>query len=476
MIRLPAGALFGLAAALLCAAMLAFFWPGVAMYDSVSQYGQVLSGDFDDWHPPVMARLWSLFHHGWAGQAPMFLLQLLLYWTGLGLFAAALARNGSRIAAGAALALGLWPPFAGWEVVVLKDGQMAGALLTATGLAAWWGLDGRRLPRLAIAAIALLLLYATLLRFNAMFATVPLAIGLLGARLHRPLPAIAALVAGFVLVVTLGPIANHHLFGARASGVERALPIFDLAGIARHAGPEAVPVLEASIWREAEKRHCITPLLWDPLADEAHCAFVSDALDEAAPGRTLAVAWTGAILHHPVAYAAHRLAHFNMTMRFWTPQRMPFAEPQWNSEPNTLGLGSPAPRIERFQLLAGWLANSPIASPMLWLACAFAILALARPATGPRQQLAITLAFSSVATELAFLLIGIASDFRYHLWAMLAAGLAALLLAGTPLPARRMRIALAAILLTAGICLAARLSLPPIGETYAQALAPERAG
>lgn len=472
MIRLRADLLIGLAAALLCAAMLAFFWPGVAMYDSVSQYGQVLSGDFDDWHPPVMARLWSLFHHAWAGQAPMFLLQLLLYWTGLGLFAAALARNGSRIAAGVALALGLWPPFAGWEIVVLKDGQMAGALLTATGLAAWWRLDGRRLPRWAMTAIALLLLYATLLRFNAMFATVPLAIGLLGGpRLHRPLPAVATLVAGFVLVVTLGPLANHRLFGARASGVERALPIFDLAGIAHHAGPDAVPVLDASIWRDAEKRHCITPLLWDPLADEAHCAFVSDALDDTAPGRVLATAWAGAILHHPIAYTAHRLAHFNMTMRFWTPQRMPFAEPQWESEPNKIGLGSPARRIENFQVAAGWLANSPISSPMLWLAGALATLALARPATGPRQQLATMLAFSSIATELAFLLIGIASDFRYHLWAMLAVGLAALLLAGTKLPKRGLRIALAALLVTGGICLAARLALPPIGDTYAAVLA-----
>ena len=31
-----------LAATLLCALMLALWWPGVAMYDSVDQYGQAL--------------------------------------------------------------------------------------------------------------------------------------------------------------------------------------------------------------------------------------------------------------------------------------------------------------------------------------------------------------------------------------------------------------------------------------------------
>lgn len=455
----PSPALTGIAAALLCAATLAFFRPGIAMYDSVVQYQQVVSGAYDDWHPPVMARLWALLHHGWSGQAPMFALQILLYWAGLGLFAAALARSGARIAAMATLALGLWPPFLGWQVAVLKDGQMAGALLAATGIAAWWRLDGRRLPRWAGALVVLLLVYATLLRFNAMFATVPLGVGLLGGvRWQRPLPRAAAILAGLVLVVALGPSINHRLLGASPSGVERALPIFDLAGIVRHAGPEAVPILLAPVWREAERRGCITPLMWDPLADEDRCAFVADGLDAAAPGHRLFTAWIDAVAHHPFAYAVHRLAHWNMTMRFWVPRQMPYAEPPSVSEPNTLGLGSPARRIAPFEKLAGLLARSPLGSPMLWFTAALTMLALARPSAGPRHQFASALALSAAATELAFLLVSIASDIRYHLWAMLATALAALLLAGTP--ARRL--AFAPLLLVGAICIIARLILPGI--------------
>src|SRR5204863_322989 len=134
-------------AVLLAGVTLAFFWPGVASYDSVVQYKQVLRGQYDDWHPPAMARLWAIFHGlGWRGQAQLFVVQVLLYWSGLALFAGALARRRQSIAALVVLLLGIWPPVLGWQIAVLKDGQMAGAILAAVGLASWWRLDDRRLP------------------------------------------------------------------------------------------------------------------------------------------------------------------------------------------------------------------------------------------------------------------------------------------------------------------------------------------
>jgi hypothetical protein len=463
----PAGRA-ALAAALLCLATLALFWPGIAMFDSLNQYAQIVSGSYDDWHPPAMARLWSVFHAaGWHGQAPMFLLQMLFYWTGLGLIAAALARQGARIAAGAVLLLGLWPPIAGWQVAVLKDGQMAGALLAATGLACWWRLHDRAPPRWAAVLVALLLLYATLVRINAVFATVPLAFGLLGNGGWKPVRHGALMLAATIAVLVAMPVANHLVFRATASDVGRSLPIYDLAGIAHHAGPEAVPVLPASMWRAAEARQCIRPLLWDPLGDR--CDFVSDGLAVAAPGRKLTEVWIGTIARHPLAYAAHRLTHWNATMRWLVPWRYPLADPQSDSEPNTLGLGSPSPRTAPLQRIAGILAESPLGAPILWLVAALAVLALAWRREDPRSRLAMTLALSAVLTELAFLVISVAADYRYHLWAMLATGVAVALVAGMPLPKRGVRIALAALLLVSATSLVARVALPPVGEDYAAA-------
>ncbi len=468
--RVSPAARAALAALLLCLAMLALFWPGVAMFDSLNQYAQLRSGSYDDWHPPAMARFWALFHGaGWHGQAPMFLFQMLLYWTGLGLFAAVLARQGSRAAAAAVLLLGIWPPIIGWQVAVLKDAQMAGALLAATGLAAWRRLRDRPLPRRAALLVGLLLLYATLVRINAVFATVPLAFGLLGQGEWRrqPVRRGAMMLAAMVAVLAALPLVNHGLLRAGASDVGRALPTYDLAGIAHHAGPEAVPVLPAEVWRAAEAERCIRPILWDPLGDR--CDFVADGLAVTAPGRKLTEVWLVTIARHPMAYAAHRLAHWNATMRWLVPWRYPLAEPQSDSEPNMLGLGSPSPRIAPLQKLAGMLAESPLGAPILWLSAALAVLALGWRRDDGRSRLAVTLALSAVLTELAFLVISVAADYRYHLWAMLATGLAVVLMAGAPLPRRGMRIALGALLLVGATSVVARIALPPVGETYTDA-------
>src|SRR5881275_3707109 len=74
----------------------ALFWPGVPMYDTVAQYRQVLGGPVDDWHPPVMVRLWQLLHPLAAGPAPMFVTQVALYGAGFALIVAALVRSRRR--------------------------------------------------------------------------------------------------------------------------------------------------------------------------------------------------------------------------------------------------------------------------------------------------------------------------------------------------------------------------------------------
>ncbi len=129
-----------------------------------------------------MARFWALFHGaGWHGQAPMFLFQMLLYWTGLGLFAAVLARQGSRAAAAAVLLLGhlaAYHRLAGGGAEGRADGGGAACRHRPCRLEAIAG-PAAAAPGAAL-LVGLLLLYATLVRINAVFATVPLAFGLLG--------------------------------------------------------------------------------------------------------------------------------------------------------------------------------------------------------------------------------------------------------------------------------------------------------
>jgi len=457
-----------LAAALLCALMLALWWPGVAMYDSVDQYGQALHGSYDDWHPPIMARLWSVLLLAWEGQVPMFVLQAIFYWLGLGLIAASLAREGRPRAAAALLLLGALPLFTGWEAAVLKDAQMVAAMLAATGIALWWRLAGRRLPVGAGAAIALLLLYAALVRANAVFAAAPLACGLFGWFGLRRLLARAAILLGMAAAILLAaPIVNHDLLAADESGIARSLPIFDLAGMAHFAGPEAVPLLPPENWRAMEARHCYQPFFWDPLADPEHCGFVKEQLSDAAEGPDLFRYWAETALRHPLAYAGHRLGHWNATLRWLVPRGWPLADPPNESEPNALGLAGPGQGGAAAAELGGWLAETPLGWPFLWLAAALAALVFARRA----QPLAFALALSAVLLEASFALVSISSDLRYHLWPMLATGIAWTLIARAPPPRGRTTWIAAGLIFTLLLAgLAARLTLPPAAGTYAAML------
>ncbi|TGX50277.1 hypothetical protein E5A73_17815 [Sphingomonas gei] len=457
----------GLAAALLCVGVLLFFWPGVAHYDTIAQYQQVVSGAYNDWHPPVMARLWSLFHAlGWAGQGPMFVLQTMLGWTGLGLLAAALARGGARIAALAVLALGLWPPLLGWQALVVKDGQMAAALLAVTGLFAWCRLDAKRLGPIATSAVVALLAYALLVRANAVFAVAPLAVGLFAPWRWQAWRSKGLLIGAVTLAaLALSPLINHRIFRAEPSGVAATQPIFDMAGIAHRAGPNAIPLLPAETWQRLEAERCVSSVLWDIFSIGKRCDFIQHGIS-GRPRQDIFAAWTRAIRDHPGAYLSHRLAHWNATMRWFVPWHFPQAVPQAESLPNEFGLGSPGHQVLAYDRFAGWLANSPLGAPILALAAALAVLALARPAQSAAHELAVPLALSAMAMECSFLFVSIASDWRYHLWSMLAAWLAAILLLTQPLPRRGARIALAGLALVAFTSLGARLGLPQVGDDY----------
>ena len=456
-----------LAAALLAAGSIALFWPGFAMYDSVGQYEQVLTGSYDDWHPPVMARLWALLHPLGPGAAPMLVVQLALYWTGLGGVAAGLAATGRTRAAAAMLAIGVLPPFLGWEAAVLKDAQATGALMGAAGLVAWWRLRGVRVPAAAGVLAVVLIAYATLARANAVFAAVPLGVLLLPAA-TRWRVRIGWWIGLTVLVLALAPGINHRLLGATSSGVEHTAPLFDIAGIAAR-----VPEADGTGLTDKERavivaRHCARPFFWDPLGDPTHCGPAMDRL-RALPIGTVNRLWVVAILRHPIAYAAHRIAHLNSTDRWLVPARWPDANPPQTTEPNDLTLGSPGKMAVAWQRFAAMLVDTPIGWPVVWIVVAATALAVARsrPRTAARD-LATALLGSALLLEASFAVLSIASDLRYHLWPMIAAAMGAVLLAdGTPVPRRTVAAGLVVLALVIAAGIAARVLLPAAPTTYA---------
>lgn len=440
---------------------LAVFHPGVAMYDTLMQYRQVLSGRFDDWHPPAMARLWQALAPLGGGQAPLFVVQITLYWLGFALLALALVRGGRMRSAAALGVVAVLPPFLGWQVVVLKDAQMTGALLAAVSVigAAW--LSGRRPGILAWTGARVLLLYAVLVRANAVFAAAPLVAMLLplGWR-GRTMVALGGIAA----TIALSPPVNHHILGARDSGVARTQPIYDLAAIAVRA-PGAETGLTPAAVEHIRARGCAKPFFWDPLSDSGPCGVDAAPLARMPVGK-LNLLWVRAILAHPIAYAEHRLTHLNSTGRWLVPYRWPGAPPSIASERNDVGLGSPGPVARGWQRFAGLVAETPLGWPFAWAALALAGLVALGRSSGREAEVARALFVSALAGEASFAAISIASDLRYHLWMMIAAAIG--LVIGWPaFDRRRLRIGLALVVALCVPAIIARIALPLPPQSYA---------
>ena len=423
-----------LSAFLLFGATLAMRFPGVVMYDSVAQYDQAMTGVYSDWHPPIMARAWALLNHGRDGTQPFFLLQTLLWWGGIGALSTALGRRQRHGAAALMLLVGIAPLWLGWVTVILKDAQMACCLVGAAGLVAHWRLDGRSMPRWAIGLAVALIAYATFVRGNAVFATIPFALALFDwPRLPKLWNRWVTTLVLIGAVLIFNPILNNRILRAEHTGIENALPLYDMAGIAHRAHLASLPGLDAKGWAMAEHKGCYTPFFWNPYGEDSQCGFVGDAvIFDHLDDRRMMAEWAKLVAAHPIAYLDHRATHLNSNLRFWVGPNEPDADPPTDSEPNLDGLGAPAnPGGQGLIAAAHLMAISPLGWPICWLVVSAGLLWASAGQSDPQSRLGRALALSACCMSASFALVSIASDLRYHLWSMVAAALALILLLDT---------------------------------------------
>lgn len=419
-LALPAVAAF--VATLVAIVQAVAYWPGLMTYDAARQYGQALDGEYDDWHPPAMEWLWRQLLTIHSGLAPMLVLQLLLYWGGFALLAGWALRSRRGGLAAAIMLCALMPIPLALLGAVLKDCLMTGALLGAAGLLAL-SAPGRSWV-LRIAALALLLFAATL-RFNAFTAALPLAVALLPARTLRRRLLYGALA--LAVLVKAMPVANG-LIGAERSGVELSLVMFDLGGITEHSGVDAFPPLGIAD-PIAVNHRCYSPVKWDPYSwwVDVPCPIgfyrLKALLD--AQHRSAYALWLPAIARHPIAYAEHRLTHFNINARFLVHDEIE-RPVQVQSAPNvwryTIGTSRALALIDRAALASG---HTPLGWPIWWMAVAAGALALG--VSLPSRAIIVPLASSALLYGLGYAVFSVAAELRYHLWTMLAAALAAVI-------------------------------------------------
>jgi hypothetical protein len=394
------------------------FWPGILIWDGIRQYTQALSGQFDDWHPPLMEWLWRFFIPLLPGPGPMLVLQLGLYGAALGCLAwRSWQRGNPRQAAGLA-ATGLFPPTLLLMATVIKDSLMAAILLAAFVLLVRFRETGSRPARaLGIALVVI----AACLRFNAFLAGLPLLAMAMPThwRTSRGRAALALAAATALLLLAM-PVANR-LLGAERSGVELSLVIFDLGGITAHGGGDAFPPLPVAN-PVAVNQGCYLAERWDSYSwwVDPLCPTQFSVVRDAFARQQInpEIFWIKAIAAHPLAYAAHRLGHWNIAGAFLTRQ----TPERWiisASDPNDWNFKVAPNLANRAVTAATWAIHATLA---------FGLVMLGRRL--PRAAEMLALASSSLLYDLGYGVFSVASELRYYCWPMMATLMATVLFAG----------------------------------------------
>ena len=402
-------------------------YPGTMNNDSINQYAEAITGRFTDWHPPVMTWIWSLLRLAGDGPAPLLLLHLAAYWCGFGLLADGVRRAGyPRMALLMALA-GAFPPFLYINAFVTKDVGLVSAWLAAVGLMFWFRSQERRIPMLWGVAVAALIVYGALVRHNALFALGPLLLyAVAPVRWLRGGRLIAAAMVVAVLAIPVAQEANRRLFNPAPMNPVRSLFLFDLMGIAVHKHDPSLLAPRATLSAD-DLRACYTPYWWDSLSPWGRCASRVHRTDSspATVGEGLPMQWVKTIMAHPVAYAAHRLKHFNSSVLFAVPLRHIRLTPEHRSDdPAFTPMEITTKRDIQFDLLR----KNPFVWPVTWLAWGAVLLVfVGRQPPVSSVLLARVLIVSALGYSCAYLLIGVATDMRYHYWSLIAMLVATLL-------------------------------------------------
>lgn len=126
--------------------------------------------------------------------------------------------------------------------------------------------------------------------------------------------------------------------------------------------------------------------------------------------------WLEAIYHQPTAYLQHRYENFKSLL--WEPGGILEDRTASNS------LGFEYKKTEAFVALQGitdFLGDTPLFKPGFWLivSLAFSLYGLFA-SKGEAKNLIIALNTSSFLYLLAYLFVGVASDFRYAYWSIMA--------------------------------------------------------
>jgi hypothetical protein len=420
------------------AATVVLMFPGYLTNDATYVYSYIAQWRLGDWQSPLMTIVWWLIDPISPGPGSMFLLDITLYWLGFGMIALAVARRSTLLALVVPV-LGLTPPIFMLLAMIWRDILFSGVWLLAAAVL-YWAADRVGALRRAVQLLALILIgFGIVLRPNAIVAAPFLiAYALWPARFDWKRTALLfapAVLAGYGLV----HLVYYEILHVKRENPLHSLLVFDLGGITYYTQENQFPVS----WNAEQSAlllttQCYQPQHWDSYWTLDPCKFVMARLerpDDVIFGSPrLADAWIHAVTVHPLAYLEHRLTVLwtflalpNMTLELWKmtlPDETPLAHNRY---------------FVAFEPLHDALKSTMLFRAGPWLLLSLATFLWVWPARATASgAFAISTAGAGIFYVLTFGLLGVATDFRYAHWGVVAslAGIVPALLARAELRAK----------------------------------------
>jgi hypothetical protein len=409
---------------------LLFLYPGYLTNDATYVYSYVQDWHLGDWQSPLETLLWWLIDPIAPGSGSMFLLTVTLYWLGFGLIALTVARRSMALALVVPL-LGLTPPAFIFLSMIWRDILFSGTWLVAAAIV--YGTADRAAPlrRIALLIALVLIGFGILLRPNAITAAPFLiAYAIWPARFEWKRAAlifVPAVIAGYGLI----HLTYYEILHVKRENPLHSLLVFDLGGITYYTKQNQFPVDWSPDEMALLTDRCYEPQHWDIYWTLDPCKFVMGRLersDDVIFGtQRLDDAWIRAVTAHPLAYVAHR---FTVLWTFLVP-------PNLTLELYKLSLPDETPLARNPYFLALLPLHDALKATILYRAGFWLLLGLAVVGWAWRARhtesgaFAISIAAAGIFYLLTFGLLGVATDFRYAHWGVVAslAGLVPALLA-----------------------------------------------
>jgi len=411
------------------------FYPGYYSNDSIQQLGQAVSTiPIGDWHPPVMVMMWKLLIGLTGSPASMLLFQLLMFWVAnsiLGIIIFRLTAN--KLLSFLPIFAGMLPITIGISGVIWKDVQMSYALVLATVLILLYvtskNLNNKKLFKWAVLGSALvLILYAGLLRYNALVAIVPLlyllvdAAGLFNQWKVKILVSIC-----IVLTATgLGSIMNRIL-DIKQDHPTSSVMLDDIVNVRqpseinKNTGVLYETLLD--IQKTCKNKKLVINSYWK-CANDTNRETISQAYFEELRGY-----WLQTLASSPLSYMLYRFEAFAIFI--FAPNQYLFSYDK-PIAPNEFGQSVRYEKASNFLHVYvkefGYRHFSYLFQAWFWISAAIATFYISLKKLKVYRREVIVLSLSSLLYIFSYMPVVVAADYRYIFWSVFATLIAALLI------------------------------------------------